>query len=118
MDSRSQSQRRLSRETPRVLKLKDWNGATGHTGPKTQSPLRGPRMPRCMVGSRNTQRQTHRRDGGCGLGRHHASSFGSASSLRQIRVFWGQSPLPVTPDAERETLYVPVLSDQRRYLTY
>jgi hypothetical protein len=27
-DSRSQSQRRLSREAPRVVKLKDWNGAT------------------------------------------------------------------------------------------
>jgi hypothetical protein len=78
------NQRRLSREAPRVVKLKHWNGATGHTGPKTQSPWPGPRMPRCMVGSRNTQRQTHRRDGDCGLGRYHASSFGAASSLRQI----------------------------------
>ena len=66
-----------------------------------------------MVGSRNTQRQTQRRDGDCGFGRYHASSFGPNSSLRQIRVFWGQSPQPVAPDAERETLYVPVLSDQR-----
>jgi hypothetical protein len=80
-----------------------------------QSPLRGPRMPRCMVGSRNTQRQTHRRDGDCGLGQYHASSFGSASSLRQIRGVLG-TVAAVTPDAERETLYVPVLSDQRRYL--
>ena len=60
-----------------------------HNGPKTPSPWPDPRMPRCMVGSRNTQRQTQRRDGDCGLERYHASSFGPTPSLRQIRCFLG-----------------------------
>jgi hypothetical protein len=77
-----------------------------HTGPKTQSPWRGPRMPRCMFGSRNTQRQTQRRDGDCGLGRYLASSFGPTSSLRQIRGVLGDSRryrLHQTPNAKRCT---------------
>ena len=63
-------------------KLKTGTERLVHNGPKTQSPWPDPRMPRCMVGSRNTQRQTQRRDGDSGLERYHVSSFGPTSSLR------------------------------------
>src|SRR5260221_8663717 len=74
-----------------------------HTGLKRQPPWRGPRMLRCMIGSRNTQRQTQRRDGDCGLGRYHASSFGPTSSLRQNQGCFRDSRryrLQQTPNAE------------------
>jgi hypothetical protein len=72
-------------------------------------------MPRCLVGSRNTQRQRQRRDGDCGLGRYHASSFGPTSSLRQTQGCFGDSRrYRLHQDAQRETLYVQVFPTSAR----
>jgi hypothetical protein len=58
--------------------------------------------------------QTQRRDGDCGLGRYHASSFGPTSSLRQNQGWFRDSRrLYQTPNVKLGTLCVPVLSNQR-----
>jgi hypothetical protein len=71
---------RLSREAPRVVKLKDWNGTTRSHRPRNAVALAWSAN---AAMHHRIEEYARRSDGDSGLGRHHASSFGPTSSLRQ-----------------------------------